>query len=487
MTRRRRLIWVTLIAVVLAAGLLTTYELHRANQKWAIRSTVEMGQARLDNALVAAQQATTTERVRLARARARGQVAIATDSALERRADLPKLAFLRAVGAGTPDIANEILEWWQPPEGDPDIVTAVVELALLTGDLANARILAWTAVERHSDHRAEMMRLWYRATTADPDFSPPEPHRIGVNDGVTRIRTFDVATSVMLRLYDDRDIVGLFKPEQTNPWSSFRGEIAAYRLCSLINCTISIPHNREARIHEADLARLMGFGSVDQLDAVERNEYTPIWYTDEAGDRWLYGTLKAWVPGFVYFPIEEVESWRHLATTGMTLRRLEGVPLEQALSGYADSHAEWFPRFLERARRVTTADFVRQLSDMHVLDVLINNWDRYSSRDPASNCQWDDGHFVSIDNGASFHTPDEWVGHDVQLRIRRIKLFSRSTINAIRWMQPEALFEILFPPNPFITDEGGRWQHFLERRQWLLDYVDALIAEHGEDAVLIFP
>ena len=479
----------TLAAVlVVGAGFLIAYQARqRAISRLAVQTAVRDSQEKLDLALHISEAVASSEKYRLAQTVVQHSVARATVLAQARRPDLPKLAFLRAVESGDPDTAASIRAWWQPPEDDPDSAAGLVELSMLTGDFTTASNAAWDAVERFPNRRAELMRLWYRTVLAEPDFLSPDVHRIGVADGVTRLRTFDVATSVMFRLYAGREIVGLFKPMQDNPWSSYRGEIAAYRICRLINCTISIPHNREARISDHDLARLMGFESVEQLESIERNEYTPTWFTDENGERWLYGTLKAWVPGFVYFPIEEVEAWRYLAATGMTERRLERIPLDEALAGLAESHPEWFPRFLERRRRVSTAEFVHQLSDMHVLDVLINNWDRYSSRDPASNCQWDDGHFVSIDNGASFHTPEEWVGHEVQLRLRRINLFSRSTINAIRWMQPDALFSIAFPPNPYIGDEEIRWRHFLERRQWLLEYVDGLIAERGENAVLIFP
>jgi len=418
---------------------------------------------------------------------AKSLLALGLSSAEAREAEFPRLAFERAVDGADWTQATALLPLWNPSDESAPDTSLLIRYETGMEDFPAARQRAWEAVRLHESDRQGLLSLWYRTFEADQEFLAPTVHRIGSDDGVERIRTFDVATSVMFRLYRDGEVVGLLKPQQTNPWTSYRGEIAAYRLCSLIHCDVSIPHNREARILDEDLARLMGLESVAALDNIERNDYRPVWFTDDQGQRWLYGTLKAWVPGFVYFPIEELDSWRYLSSSSMSLRRLERLSIEEALSGLAASHPEWFPRFLARAQRVTTAEFVHSLSDMHILDVLINNWDRYSSRDPASNCQWDDGQFVSIDNGASFHTPEEWVGHEVQLRMRRIRMFSRSTVEAIRWMNTEQLFHILFPPNPFIDHEEARWEAFLERRTWLLDYIDGVINDQGEQSTLVFP
>lgn len=481
--KRRLAIGIVIVCATLLVCVWFYTQRTRQNREAAVSSAVEVVGEGLSSGVAAEWEV----RLGVVFGRAEAQVGQAVASTHERESEFPRLAFERAVDRGDWSQAARLLLHWQPSEGSAEDEALLIHYETGTGDLQAARQRAWQAVRRHEDGRPALVSLWYRTFEADREFLAPTVHRIGSGDGVERIRTFDVATSVMFRLYRDGDVVGLLKPQQTNPWTSYRGEIAAYRLCPLIHCEVSIPNNREARILDEDLARLMGLDSVEDLDAIERNDYRPVWFTDEAGNRWLYGTLKAWVPGFVYFPIEELDSWRHLASSTMSLRRLERLTIEEALSGLAVSHAEWFPRFLARAHRVTTPEFVHSLSDMHILDVLINNWDRYSSRDPASNCQWDDGHFVSIDNGASFHTPDEWVGHEVQLRMRRIRLFSRSTVEAIRWMNTEQLFRLLFPPNPFIDGEEARWDAFLERRTWLLEYIDGVINDQGEQSTLVFP
>lgn len=240
------------------------------------------------------------------------------------------------------------------------------------------------------------------------------------------------------------------------------------------------------RIGEADLAALMGLGD-GAVRRIRRNDYEPVWFVEGNGTRWLYATMKDWVPDFVHFPIEERSSWRHLVEQDTPLERLRGMSLAEGLSALRTSRPEWRVRFAARAEGVDAFTFAHQLSDMHVLDALINNWDRYSSLTPGSNCMWAAGRFLSIDNAASFHTPEEWRGEDVWVRLRRVERFSRDTVDAIRWMNTEALFRILFPPNPFIEDERERWTHFLERRQRVLDYVDELIARYGEAEVLAFP
>jgi len=97
------------------------------------------------------------------------------------------------------------------------------------------------------------------------------------------------------------------------------------------------------------------------------------------------------------------------------------------------------------------------------------------------NCQWANGQFVSIDNGAGFMTrePDRPRTH-----LQQVSRFSRSSIREIRLLDPERLLPILFPDPT--EDEMERFDVFWQRRQELLDYVDGLIEQRGEDAVLFF-
>jgi hypothetical protein len=407
-----------------------------------------------------------------------GELVLEPDRSLRSR-------FLRLVEGADTDAAEELLRVWRPAADDSLATAGWVAYLIQKGELEDAREEAWAGAVQYEQDRPSFMRLWYQAHQVDRTFWAPEAITAEPNDRLTRIRALNVATSILLRFEDDHTW-GVLKPLQTNWLTSYRGEIAAYRLCPLIHCGISIPHNVDARIRDTDLMTLMGLPDIDAVNAIHRHDSRLVWHEDEDG-RWLYGTLKEWVPGFVNFPIEEIEGWRYLVDGSWSARQLRRTPLNQAIADLGAADPQWFERFLRRQSRTDTFEFAHQLSDMHVLDLLINNWDRYSSAYPGSNCQWNHGQLVSIDNGASFHTPEEWTGHEVQLRLRRVRRFSRATIQAIRWMDTEALYPILFPPHPFIEDEPERYEHFRERRRFLLDYVDGLIEASGEERILIFP
>lgn len=481
-TARGRLILLASIVLVVGLAAALVFVL---NVRARVRTQAAADSAHHEvlGAVLNAQGAVQRHRAEQALASASDQLRAALASTLSGREAFGQRAFVRAVADGRIDRAEALLTWWTPPDDEADVCDALARLHLDQGRHAEALQTAEAAIHRFSEQRPRFVRLSYDAMAADQGLRDTEPVDLGADPQLTRIRTFDVASSVLLRVYAGGDTVAVFKPLQTNPWTNYRGEIATYRLCQLIGCAISIPRTVEARIRDTDLARLM---RLDSVDDIARNNYRPIWVTDDDGQRWLYGALKDWVPGFVYFPIEETAAWRDLVRPGRPLAPLQRLGLREALDSFAGSRPDWYPRFLDRARGLNAADFAHQLSDMHVIDVLSNNWDRYSSRDPSSNCQWNHGQFVSIDNGATFHLADERTGQDVQVRMRRIGLFSRSLIEAIRWMEPEALFPLAFPPNAHIDREDERWQDFLDRREWLLEYVDGLIEQHGADEVLVF-
>lgn len=490
MPKRRKSIVVPIAATVVACmiGVAIFYVSSLPDRD--LDSAIDSAQIALIQAVSLADdtQQTTYQAIGLTIQCARDAVEQTVEPLIQAPEDMLRGALLRYVDRSEWERAESVIELYQPTEDDHEGKTATILLHIGVGRFEQARESAWDCAERFANQRSHFIQLWYQSYAADPEFLPPQPIQIEPGGDITSIRTLDWASSVLLRFYAGRDTVAVLKPEQTNPFSNYRGEIAAYRLCPLIHCDISIPRNIEVRMTEEDLAELMGFDEVQSVSDIRRHNYALTLLDDEDGQTWIYGTLKDWVPGFTQFPIEEIEGWRHLTTISQSVDSLRRMSFEEAIPDLALADPEWFQGFINRADRTSVDEFVHQMSDMHVLDMLINNWDRYSSSYPSSNCQWDHGQFVSIDNGASFHDPDEWTGHEVELRIRRIQLFSRSTVNAIRWMEPEALYPILFPDNPFSNEiDAHRWQFFLERRQWLLDYIDDLIERYGEDDVLVFP
>ena len=440
--------------------------------------------ARLERARLArleqTRSATATAAAALLDAREWGTATASTPAAL-------RAAALQAAHAGRFSAAIDALQAgaWDPD--DVDVVEAAVLAWSGSGEHERARDEAWTAVQRHADQRERLVRLWYRAWMATPAFWRAEPRTLVRGVDLDRIEALGGGSTITLKLRKDDRTIAAFKPHQTREQSNYRAEVAAYRLCALIHCGFQVPVNEEVRIELGDFLRAYGISSLERNRGYSSNFRDLILFTDQDGRQWLHGTMKEWVPGFTTFPVEHTDVWESLLNGYVTAERMESMPLSQALQGLRGRERGNYGGIMNRAEGVTTLDFARQLSNLHVFDFLLNNWDRYSGVFWGVNCQWNHGRFVSIDNGATMQRRSWGSPTAVRNRLRRVKVFSRTTIDAIRWMDTELAREVLFPPSPHHADEAERYELFLERRAWLLEYVDGLIASRGEERVLWLP
>ena len=132
---------------------------------------------------------------------------------------------------------------------------------------------------------------------------------------------------------------------------------------------------------------------------------------------------------------------------------------------------------------MTTWAFASQISQMLVFDVLVSNWDRFSSVREyyGANTHYGQGRLISLDNGAAFHTQRMLK---VDALLEKIERFSRTQITALRAVEPQALDDVLFPQATAL--ERQRLEVFWGQRARILAHVDALVARHGEQAVLCF-
>lgn len=376
---------------------------------------------------------------------------------------------------------DALLDVWAPGSNDVDGCDALVNFRIETAAWQEARWHAWRCARRFPESRAHFVSLFYAAHARDPDFlEPPVTLVPGLN--VQALTSMNRSSSVILRYLVGGRTVGVFKPNQDVPHTNYRGEIAAWRLCQLIHCDVAIPYNHEVRIAEADLERVSGISGVRRSAAMEGSRGNAVWYRDSEGTWWLYGAYKAWVDDLVKVELESYSAWQPMLCAGRSAEELRAMPMTEAFSR--------LPRIREMAEsapRATAFHLAHQLSDMHVLDALIGNFDRYHDHLPGLNIHWSNGRLLSLDNGASFLSDPRVAWDDPFRRLQAIELFSRDTIDAIRWMDTDALFRTLLPETPLYDDDERRWELFLERRERLLARVDALIAEHGEDAVLVFP
>lgn len=317
-----------------------------------------------------------------------------------------------------------------------------------------------------------------RAFADDPLFLR-EVVTIERGNQITEIDPLGGGSTITFKFRLDGETIAAFKPNQTRRQSNYRAEVAAFRLCPIIRCGFEVPFSFEVRVEQRDFMRLYGIRSLEGNTGYSAQFGDLIW-TESDGETYLYGVWKDWVPHFAQFPLEYDDVWDSWVDVDGDPSELD-IPLDEALLPLRGREDGSYTEVIEEAGDATTREMARQLSNMMVFDFLINNWDRFSGAYFGVNCQWAEGRFVSIDNGAGFMTrePDRPRSH-----LHQVSRFSRSSIGEIRQLDPELLLPILFP-NP-TDDEMERFEVFWQRRQELLDYVDELIEERGEDAVLFF-
>src|SRR5690606_32504050 len=96
-----------------------------------------------------------------------------------------------------------------------------------------------------------------------------------------------------------------------------------------------------------------------------------------------------------------------------------------------------------------------------------------------TNCNSGGGKLISIDNGAAFPT---YTNSKVRSRFEMSQRFSRSLIMELRALDKDTALEWLFPSPS--RHEVEKFERFWKNRALVLERVDQLIEEHGEDAIL---
>jgi hypothetical protein len=246
-----------------------------------------------------------------------------------------------------------------------------------------------------------------------------------------------------------------FKPDQTNLQSVPRKEVAAYRIDRMIGLSRVAPAIPGAFPRTAVIAAMDG--PTRALLPRFNAEVVP------TEDDMVTGSLAWWIPQIAdckieTFPVDSTDGivvWKRYLTVG------EAIP--------------------DGVRPM-----VEQISSMVTFDFLIDNFDRWSGSNVK--CSPDMKNVYYMDNALSFG-----LDGDGQLKARiyfkRSQKFSRSLYQAIKRLDVEEVTDAMNtdtgPWPQLLTD--GEIAAMFGRRDALVAYIDGLIAQYGEDQVLVFP
>jgi hypothetical protein len=273
---------------------------------------------------------------------------------------------------------------------------------------------------------------------------------------VTRLKLNHGGTSLSLRLDFASGARAAFKPEQIHPQSDPRREIAAYRIDRLLG----IGHVPPAKAIAIPVAEL--------LAATEPSyqTYTAGRLAEEAITHGgvLRGELSWWIPE-------------------IRLAKIGPYRIDEK-----DGRALW-RAYLQVGARVPEElrPMVEQLSAVVLFDVLIDNPDRWSGSNTMASP--DQRILYFMDNSLSFSIFG--LGHEANLNaLRDIQVFPRGLVRRMRALTAEMVTGALA-----IRDDHGlapllnrtEIRAMLTRRDHLIEYIDGLIAELGEEAVLALP
>jgi hypothetical protein len=237
-----------------------------------------------------------------------------------------------------------------------------------------------------------------------------------------------------------------FKPEQINPQTVPRKEIAAYRINRLLGMNHVAPSTHRS-LHRDEL-----IGKLPPEMAFFEKRINAETIFDEEG--FTRGEVQYWIPVIVDSHLDSLENvlaWWKWMTIG------EEIPADKQL-------------------------LMEQLSSLLLFDLLINNSDRFSG-----------GNLMTSPDGKTLFYMDNTFGFQIEpeghIRCRtylfRCQKFSRRFVQALRKMDLGSLRAALEAEPGVLTEAEMR--SVIARRDVGLRYVDGLISQFGEDKVLLFP
>jgi hypothetical protein len=272
---------------------------------------------------------------------------------------------------------------------------------------------------------------------------------------LVRVKLNRGGSSLSLRLEFASGARAAFKPMQIHPQSDPRREIAAFRIDRMLGLGHVPPAKSGAfsvddMIAAADPANRGAMSSRLEAEAIPR-------------DGKLCGELSWWIPEI-----------KRVRIGGRFVDEPDGEALwSEYLQAGAVMPAELRP-------------MLAQLAQVIVFDVVIDNSDRWSGNNTQGSA--DNRILYFMDNTLAFSAFTQ--GHATNLsKLNRIQVFPRALVGKLRRLTLDDLSAALGGEDdllgPLLTDVEIR--AIIARRDHFLEYIDRLIAELGEAAVLALP
>ena len=290
------------------------------------------------------------------------------------------------------------------------------------------------------------------------------------NQPIASVKKGRGGRSLAFKITLEDGTVGYFKPQQSFSAAHWYSEVAAYYLDRELGIG-RVPPTTGRAFRWKDLEKAAGTDErVAELrirdDGTIRGAF--IWWIPEPLKRLRMGrTWERWVRVQKTLPITP---YQRPVDYRSDLRRRPGVreatDPSRPLAGEPDQEGR-----------------PPELSDQIVFDYHTQNVDRWGGDFTNVRTRGEGGPLIYLDNGAGFWLGEQRLGL-MESRLKALQRFRRSTIEAVRSLDVDALAKRLRtdPLAPVLNEKqlGG----LRERRQAVLDHVEAMVARFGEAAVL---
>lgn len=263
---------------------------------------------------------------------------------------------------------------------------------------------------------------------------------------------------------------GYFKPKQTFSAAHWYSEVAAYYLDRALGLG-RVPPTTGRRLPWSALKKAAG--SDDRISELGIAE-----------DGTILGAFIWWIPE----PLKRLRMGRQWERWVRVQKTLPITPYQRPVDYRSDLRGR--PGVREAtdpsrplAKSPDTAERPAELSDMIVFDYLTQNVDRWGGDFTNVRTRGPGGPLIYLDNGAGF-----WLGQQrlglMEARLRALQRFRRATVEAVRALDVGALASAMNedPLAPVLNRK--QLDGLRQRRQAVLDHVDAMVERFGEEAVL---